>query len=101
MKLKAVLSIVLVLLPFSAYAAPQIATGVIRFTGQIVDPGCAVGRVGTLGVKEARPVEVRPGLTLDVDTYRNACSRKALPLSVSYKALKATTDMGIVTVSYQ
>lgn len=100
MKLKIAISAALVLFPLSVFAAPQASFGEIRFSGRIVDSGCEVGRVGALGSKESRQVEVKPGLTLDVDTYRNACSHGALPLSVSYEALKTSSDKGIVIISY-
>jgi type 1 fimbria pilin len=100
MKIKTITSIVLVVLPFTAFAAPQGTSGEIRFTGQIVDIGCELGRSGTLVSSESRQVEVRPGLKLDVGTYRNACSRQALPFSVTYEALKTSSDKGIVTVKY-
>ncbi|MHA3736361.1 hypothetical protein ACXR0M_11875 [Pseudomonas sp. Eth.TT006] len=45
-------------------------------------------------------VEIMPGVDVDVDTYRNACSHKALPLSMSYQALKAFSDKDIVTITY-
>lgn len=100
MKLKTVLPYVLFLLPFTALAAPGSQSGEIRFTGQIVDAGCAVGRVGALAGNESRRVELQPGLAFDVDTYRNACSGQSLPISMRYEALKTSSDKGIVTVTY-
>ncbi|MFJ4251639.1 hypothetical protein C2E19_24355 [Pseudomonas sp. DTU12.3] len=100
MKLKTALPYVLLLLPLTTFAAPGSQSGEIRFTGQIVDSGCAVGRVGGLSATESRQVEIKPGLKIDVDTYRNACSHQSLPMSMTYQALKTSTDKGIVTISY-
>jgi type 1 fimbria pilin len=100
MNLKTLLSSVLILLPLTAFAAPQTSSGVIRFTGQIVDNGCEVGRVGTLASSDSRQIELQPGMKLDVDTSRNACSHQALPFSATYQALKTSTDKGIVSITY-
>ena len=100
MKLKTVLPYVLLLLPLTALAAPGSQSGEIRFSGQIVDAGCAVGRHPALAGNESRRVELQPGLAFDVDTYRNACSGQSLPISMRYEALKTSSDKGIVTVSY-
>jgi type 1 fimbria pilin len=100
MNLKTVISSVLVLLPLTVCAAPQPLSGEIRFTGQIVDSGCEVGRVGALVTSESRQIELKPRVKVDVGTYRNACSHRALPFSMTYKPLKTTTDNGIVTISY-
>jgi hypothetical protein len=100
MKLKTVFPYVLLLLPFTALAAPGSQSGEIRFSGQIVDAGCAVERVGALVGSESRRVELEPGLAFDVDTHRNACSGQSLPISMRYEALKASSDKGIVTVTY-
>ncbi|MBA4273236.1 MAG: hypothetical protein C0438_09080 [Pseudomonas sp.] len=100
MNLKTVISSVLVLLPLTVCAAPQPLSGEIRFTGQIVDSGCEVGRVGALVTSESRQIELKPGVKVDVDTYRNACSRGALPFSMTYEPLKTSIDNGIVTINY-
>jgi len=100
MKLKTAMSCVLLLLPLTAFAAPGSQSGEIRFTGQIVDSGCAIGRAGTSSSSEFRRVEIKPGVQVDVDTYRNACSHQTLPVSMSYKPLKTSTDQGIVTITY-
>ena len=100
MKLKTAMSCVLLLLPLTTFAAPGSQFGEIRFTGQIVDSGCAVERAGALSSTEARRVEIKPGVNVDVDTYRNACSHQALPLSMSYEPLQTSTDKGIVTSTY-
>ena len=100
MNLKTVISSVLVLLPLTVCAAPQPLSGEIRFTGQIVDSGCDVGQVGALATSESRQIEPAPGVKVDVDTYRNACSRGALPFSMTYEPLKTSTDNGIVTINY-
>ncbi|WLH34684.1 type 1 fimbrial protein [Pseudomonas sp. FP2196] len=100
MKLKIVISSVFVVLPLTVCAAPQTTSGEIRFSGQIVDSGCEVGRVGALNSSESRQVELTPGLKVDVDTYRNACSREKLPMTMTFEALKTSTDKGIVTIEY-
>ncbi|RBB98319.1 type 1 fimbrial protein [Pseudomonas sp. MWU12-2115] len=100
MNLKTALASVLVLLPLAVCAAPQSTSGEIRFTGQIVDSGCAVERAGSLGADVSRQVEIKPGLQVDVDTYRNACSHQSLPFSMTYQALKMSSDKGIVTITY-
>ncbi|MFJ2360599.1 MULTISPECIES: type 1 fimbrial protein [Pseudomonas] len=100
MNLKTALASVLVLLPLAVCAAPQSTSGEIRFTGQIVDSGCAVERAGSLASDVSRQVEIKPGLQVDVDTYRNACSHQSLPFSMTYQALKTSSDKGIVTITY-
>ncbi len=95
------LASVLVLLPVAVCAAPQSSSGEIRFTGQIVNSGCAVERAGALSSSVSRQVVIKPGLQVDVDTYRNACSDQALPVSMTYEALKTSRDQGIVTITYQ
>ncbi len=100
MKLKTALPYVLLLLPLAALAAPASQSGEIRFTGQIVDSGCQIGPVGTLASHESRQIEIKPGVKVDVDTDRNACSHQALPISMHYEALKTSTDKGIVTITY-
>jgi type 1 fimbria pilin len=101
MKLKTVMPYVLLLLPLAAFAAPGSQSGEIRFTGQIVDSGCAVGRVGALSANESRQFELTPGLKIAVDTERNACSHESQPFTMSYEALKTSSDKGIVTISYR
>ena len=100
MNLKTVISSVLVLLPLTVCAAPQPLSGEIRFTGQIVDSGCQVGPVGAFAARESRQIEIKPGVKVDVDTERNACSHQALPISMRYEALKTSTDKGIVIITY-
>ncbi|MDR9864694.1 MULTISPECIES: hypothetical protein [Pseudomonas] len=100
MKLVTVIFSVFVLLPLTVSAAPQATSGEIRFTGQIVDSGCEVGRVGTLSANESRQIELKPGLKLDVDTYRNACSHETLPMTITFEPLKTSVDKGIVTIAY-
>ncbi|WP_166218800.1 type 1 fimbrial protein [Pseudomonas atagonensis] len=100
MKLKTALPYVLLLLPLTAFAAPGSQSGEIRFTGQIVDSGCEVGRVGALNTRESRQVEIKPGLKLDIGTYRNACSHETLPMNMTYVPLKTSTDKGIVVITY-
>ncbi|EJN27329.1 hypothetical protein [Pseudomonas sp. GM80] len=100
MKLKTALPYVLLLLPLAAFAAPGSQSGEIRFTGQIVNSGCAVARVGALSAAQSRQVEIKPGLKVEVDTDRNACGHQSLPISMSYEALKTSTDKGIVTITY-
>ncbi|GGK28070.1 hypothetical protein SAMN04490189_3539 [Pseudomonas koreensis] len=100
MKLKTAVPYVLLLVPFTAFAAPASQSGEIRFTGQIVDSGCAVERAGALSSSVSRQVEIKPGLQVDVDTYRNACSHQVLPFSMTYEALKTSSDKGIVTITY-
>ncbi|WP_242487352.1 hypothetical protein [Pseudomonas sp. TH15] len=53
-----------------------------------------------MSATESRQVEIKPGLKVDVDTYRNACSHQLLPMSMTYEALKTSTDKGIVTITY-
>ncbi|MFJ2483610.1 type 1 fimbrial protein [Pseudomonas sp. NPDC087598] len=100
MKLKTALPYVLLLLPLTSFAAPGSQSGEIRFIGQIVDSGCEVGRVGALSSSELRQVEIKPGLKLDIGTYRNACSHEALPMNMTYESLKTSTDKGIVIITY-
>ncbi|MBC8996477.1 type 1 fimbrial protein [Pseudomonas sp. N40(2020)] len=100
MKLITVIFSVFVLSPLTVSAAPQTTSGEIRFIGQIVDSACEVGRAGTLSSSESRQIELKPGLKLDVDTYRNACSHDALPMTMTFEPLKTSTDKGIVTITY-
>ncbi|WP_339495602.1 MULTISPECIES: type 1 fimbrial protein [unclassified Pseudomonas] len=100
MKPRTAISSVLVLLALTVSAAPQGTAGEIRFTGQIVDSGCEVGRAGTLAFSESRQVELKPGMRFDVDTYRNACSHETLPFAMTYESLKTSADKGIVTITY-
>jgi type 1 fimbria pilin len=100
MKLKTALPSVLLLLPLTAFAAPASQSGEIRFTGQIVDSGCQVGPVGAFASREFRQIEIKPGVKIDVDTDRNACSHQSLPIAMHYEALKTSIDKGIVTITY-
>nr|WP_315446692.1 type 1 fimbrial protein [uncultured Pseudomonas sp.] len=100
MKLKTALPYVLLLLPLTSFAAPGNQSGEIRFTGHIVDSGCEVGRVGALSSSESRQVELKPGLKLDIDAYRNVCSHETLPMTMTFEPLKTSTDKGIVTITY-
>ncbi|MCL9801745.1 class I SAM-dependent methyltransferase [Pseudomonas sp. rhizo66] len=100
MKLKTALPSVLLLLPLTAFAAPASQSGEIRFSGQIVDSGCQVGPVGAFVARDSRQIEITPGVKVDVDTDRNACSHQALPISMRYEALKTSNDKGIVIISY-
>jgi type 1 fimbria pilin len=100
MQLKTALPYVLLLLPLTAFAAPASQSGEIRFTGQIVDSGCQVGPVGAFVAREPRQIEIKPGVKVDVDTERNACSHQSLPISMRYEALKTSADKGIVTITY-
>ena len=100
MQLKTALPYVLLLLPLTAFAAPASQSGEIRFTGQIVDSGCQVGPVGAFVARESRQIEIKPGVKVDVDTERNACSHQSMPISMRYEALKTSADKGIVTITY-
>ncbi|MBV4485210.1 type 1 fimbrial protein [Pseudomonas sp. SWRI153] len=100
MKFKSAIASLLVVLPLAVSADPQSASGVIRFSGQIVESGCEVGRVGARDAGTLRQVELKPGLTIGVSTFRNACSGEVLPFSITYDALKTSTDKGIVILSY-
>lgn len=100
MKLKTALPSVLLLLPLTAFAAPASQSGEIRFSGQIVDSGCQVGPVGAFVARNSRQIEITPGVKVDVDTDRNACSHQALPISMRYETLKTSNDKGIVIISY-
>ncbi|MFJ2461923.1 type 1 fimbrial protein [Pseudomonas neuropathica] len=100
MQLKTALPYVLLLLPLTAFAAPASQSGEIRFTGQIVDSGCQVGPVGAFVARESRQIEIKPGVKVDVDTERNACSHQSLPIFMRYEALKTSAYKGIVTITY-
>jgi type 1 fimbria pilin len=100
MKLITALSSVFLLLPLTSFAASEGQSGVIHITGQVVNSGCAVGQVGGLVSRESRQVELGSGLTVDVDTFHNACSRQSLPFSMTYEALETSTDNGVVTITY-
>ncbi|MEB0044895.1 MULTISPECIES: type 1 fimbrial protein [unclassified Pseudomonas] len=108
MNLKVVVSSVLLLMPLGVSAAPQVSSGQIDFVGQIVDSGCQVGRAGAQSFTQSQRVQVQPGLSLDVDTYRNACGHGTIPFSTAFEPLKASSngsvsgpESGIITVTYR
>lgn len=89
--------------------------GVINFSGQVVNTGCAVQPLSDHQPFEAmREVRVSSEITLVVDTYRNACSGGAIPFSPVFTALNPleaegsagfsvdrTSTSGVVTLTYQ
>ena len=89
--------------------------GVINFSGQVVNTGCAVQPLsGHQPFAAMREVRVSSEITLVVDTYRNACSGGTIPFSPLFKALNPlevegsagffvdrTSTSGVVTLTYQ
>lgn len=104
MKLKILLSSVLLFIPLAVSAAPRSESGRISFVGQIVESGCAVEQAGSVQFTESRRLQLAPGVNMAVDTYRNACARGPLPLSVTFEPLKSSepgvSEKGIVTINY-
>lgn len=89
--------------------------GVINFSGQVVNTGCAVQPLSDHQPFEAmREVRVSSDIILVVDTHRNACSGGTIPFNPVFKALNPsevegsagfsadrTSTSGVVTLTYQ
>ena len=107
MKLTFLFSSVLLFIPLAVTAAPRSESGQISFVGQIVEAGCAVGQAGAVQFTESRRLQVTPGVSVEVNTYRNACARGSMPLTATFERLSSdgigvvtTSEKGIVTITY-
>lgn len=89
--------------------------GVIHFSGQVVNTGCAVQPLSESPYfKAIQPVRVTSEITLAVDTYRNACSGDVMPFNTVFTAFSSSetaggtgfspdkkSKNGVVTLTYQ
>jgi type 1 fimbria pilin len=107
MKLRILVSSVLLSIPLAVTAAPRSESGRISFVGQIVEAGCAVEQAGHVRFTESQRLQVAPGVHVEVNTHRNACARGSMPLTATFEPLKSdgvgvvkTSEKGIVTISY-
>ena len=77
--------------------------GQIRFSGQVVEAACDVGRQIPGDVASgSRPLKVSSVVSLNVDTQANACREGRMPFSTSYQPLatRQTTAQGTVIITY-
>ncbi|WP_248798955.1 type 1 fimbrial protein [Pseudomonas sp. MWU13-2105] len=86
---------------FSAQAANN--SGQLRFSGQIVESACDIGRQTNSQVEPgSRLLKVSSGLSLSVDTLANACRDGRVPFSASYQALASSVAprQAVVIITY-
>lgn len=86
--------------------------GAVRFHGKLVNTGCDVIQASTaLHGNDVRYVEVS-GITFQASAWRNACGGEAIPFTLQYKVMPATSmqatlqnqgqsQTGLLTLTYQ
>lgn len=102
------ITLLLIVPTLVASTAALAAEGRVSFTGHISNASCAIRQpTGSAQEGTAQRVTVSLGVSIVIDTTRNACAGSVIPFSTHYQSLQASrsagngSDAGLLILTYQ